>query len=223
MWKSLIYVVEDDRGIRELVSYALLQSGYESECFPTAKDFFAALRPEKAALVILDIMLPGEDGLSALGRLRSRAETAHIPVMMMSALGEERDKVKGLDLGADDYIAKPFGMMEFLARVRALLRRHGARDGVTASGVTVYPASRRVETERGEVSLTAREFELLEYLLRRAGTVVRREELLGAVWGYTGGEETRTLDVHIRSLRAKLGEAGDAIKTVRGVGYMVEA
>ena len=218
----MIYVVEDDRGIRELVAYALAQSGYESECFASAKDFYAALCPEKAALVILDIMLPGEGGLSILGRLRSTPETAHIPIMMMSALGEERDKVKGLDLGADDYIAKPFGMMEFLARVRAQLRRHGGREGLGASGVTVYPSSRRVETPDGDVSLTAREFELLEYLLRRAGSVVRREELLGAVWGYTGGEETRTLDVHIRSLRSKLGSAGDVIKTVRGVGYMVE-
>ena len=218
----MIYVVEDDRGIRELVSYALSQSGYESECFSSAKDFYAALCPEKAALVILDIMLPGEGGLSILSRLRARPETAHIPVMMMSALGEERDKVKGLDLGADDYVAKPFGMMEFLARVRAQLRRRGGQDGLSASGITVYPSSRRVETESGDVSLTVREFELLEYLLRRAGAVVRREELLGAVWGYTGGEETRTLDVHIRSLRAKLGASGEAIKTVRGVGYMVE-
>ena len=149
-------------------------------------------------------MLPGEDGLAILRRLRESPETAGIPVMIMSALGTELDKVRGLDLGADDYIAKPFGIMEFLARVRALLRRGEPREQLAVRGVVLYPAGRRVEAAGTEVQLTAKEFDLLEYLMRRAGTVVRREELLEAVWGYSGGEETRTVDVHIRRLREKL-------------------
>lgn len=168
-------------------------------------------------------MLPGEDGLAILRRLRESPETANIPVMIMSALGTELDKVRGLDLGADDYIAKPFGIMEFLARVRALLRRGEPREQLAVRGVVLHPAGRRVEAGGVDVQLTAKEFDLLEYLMRRAGTVVRREELLEAVWGYSGGEETRTVDVHIRSLRLKLGESGGMIRTVRGVGYMAEA
>lgn len=218
----MIYVVEDDRSIRELVAYAMDSAGFETNCCSSSAEFFSALDPSRAQLVILDIMLPGENGLEILRRLRGRPETARIPVMIMSALGEEMDKVRGLDLGADDYVAKPFGIMEFLARVRALLRRGEQRGELSASGVTLSPASRRVEVNGESVPLTAKEFDLLEYLMRRAGTVVRREELLGAVWGYSGGEETRTVDVHIRALRIKLGEAGSLIKTVRGVGYMAE-
>lgn len=220
--KKVIYVVEDDKSIRELVAYAMDSAGFEITCCNSAQEFYSALDPSRSQLVILDIMLPGENGLEILSRLRSRAETAQIPVMIMSALGEEMDKVRGLDLGADDYIAKPFGIMEFLARVRALLRRGEQRGELSASGVTLYPASRRVEAAGQDVALTAKEFDLLEYLMRRAGTVVRREELLGAVWGYSGGEETRTVDVHIRALRLKLGDSGSMIKTVRGVGYMAE-
>lgn len=219
----MIYVVEDDKSIRELVAYALGSAGYETESYTSSAEFFAALAPQKARLVLLDIMLPGEDGLAILRRLRETPETAGIPVMIMSALGTELDKVRGLDLGADDYIAKPFGIMEFLARVRAMLRRGEPREMITVRGVTLYPAARRVESSGRDVQLTAKEFNLLEYLMRRAGTVIRREELLEAVWGYSGGEETRTVDVHIRSLRLKLGEEGGAvIKTVRGVGYMAE-
>ena len=219
----MIYVVEDDKSIRELVAYALGSAGYETESYTSSAEFFAALAPQKARLVLLDIMLPGEDGLAILRRLRETPETAGIPVMIMSALGTELDKVRGLDLGADDYIAKPFGIMEFLARVRALLRRGEPREMITVRAVTLYPAARRVESLGADVQLTAKEFNLLEYLMRRAGTVIRREELLEAVWGYSGGEETRTVDVHVRSLRLKLGEEGGAvIKTVRGVGYMAE-
>ncbi len=219
----MIYVVEDDKSIRELVAYALGSAGYETESYTSSAEFFAALAPQKARLVLLDIMLPGEDGLAILRRLRETPETAGIPVMIMSALGTELDKVRGLDLGADDYIAKPFGIMEFLARVRALLRRGEPREMITVRTVTLYPAARKVESSGRDVQLTAKEFNLLEYLMRRAGTVIRREELLEAVWGYSGGEETRTVDVHIRSLRLKLGEEGGAvIKTVRGVGYMAE-
>ena len=217
----MIYVVEDDKSIRELVAYALGSAGYETESFTSSGEFFAALDAGRARLVLLDIMLPGEDGLAI--RLRESPETAGIPIMIMSALGTELDKVRGLDLGADDYIAKPFGIMEFLARVRALLRRGEPREQLAVRGVVLYPAGRRVEAAGTEVQLTAKEFDLLEYLMRRAGTVVRREELLEAVWGYSGGEETRTVDVHIRSLRLKLGESGAMIRTVRGVGYMAEA
>ena len=219
----MIYVVEDDKSIRELVAYALGSAGYETESYTSSAEFFAALVPQRARLVLLDIMLPGEDGLAILRRLRETPETAAIPVMIMSALGTELDKVRGLDLGADDYIAKPFGIMEFLARVRALLRRGEPREMITVRGVTLYPAARRGESSGQDVQLTAKEFNLLEYLMRRAGTVIRREELLEAVWGYSGGEETRTVDVHIRSLRLKLGEeGGGVIRTVRGVGYMAE-
>ena len=219
----MIYVVEDDKSIRELVAYALGSAGYETESYTSSAEFFAALAPQKARLVLLDIMLPGEDGLAILRRLRETPETAGIPVMIMSALGTELDKVRGLDLGADDDIAKPFGIMGFLARVRAMLRRGEPREMIAVRGVTLYPAARRVESSGRDVQLTAKEFNLLEYLMRRAGTVIRREELLEAVWGYSGGEETRTVDVHIRSLRLKLGEEGGAvIKTVRGVGYMAE-
>lgn len=217
----MIYVVEDDRSIRELVAYALESAGYEAAAFPDARGFFAALSPAQARLVVLDIMLPGEDGYAVLRRLRGIPETAGIPVILLSALGAERDKVKGLDLGADDYIAKPFGVMEFLARVRTQLRRGEAKACLVCGDIRLYPAKRRAETGGGEIPLTAKEFDLLEYLMRREGAAVRREELLGAVWGYTGGEETRTVDVHVRSLRAKLGEAGSAIATVRGVGYMI--
>lgn len=219
----MIYVVEDDKSIRELVAYALGSAGYETEGFTSGAAFFAALDAARARLVLLDIMLPGEDGLAILRRLRETPETAGIPVMIMSALGTELDKVRGLDLGADDYIAKPFGIMEFLARVRALLRRGEPKESLCIRGVLLYPAGRRVEAEGAEVQMTAKEFDLLEYLMRRAGAVVRREELLEAVWGYSGGEETRTVDVHIRSLRLKLGGCGAMIRTVRGVGYMVEA
>lgn len=218
----MIYVVEDDRGIRELVAYALESAGYKAEAFATAKSFFALLNPAAARLVILDIMLPGDDGLTVLRKLRAVPETAHIPVIIMSALGAERDKVTGLDLGADDYITKPFGIKEFLARVRAQLRRLEPKESLTAGALKLYPAGRRVEAGGAEVLLTAKEFELLEYLMHRTGVAVRREELLGAVWGYTGGEETRTVDVHIRSLRSKLGAAGNVIKTVRSVGYRME-
>jgi two-component system alkaline phosphatase synthesis response regulator PhoP len=167
-------------------------------------------------------MLPGEDGLTVLHKLRAVPETAHLPVIIMSALGEERDKVRGLDLGADDYIAKPFGIKEFLARVRAQLRRHEPKESLMAGDIRLSHAGHRVEVRGAEVCLTAKEFELLEYLIRHKGTAVRREELLGAVWGYSGGEETRTVDVHIRSLRSKLGDSGTVIETVRGVGYRAE-
>ncbi len=218
----MIYVVEDDASIRELVAYALSQAELENMCFSSGREFFALFDAARARLIVLDIMLPGEDGLSILSRLRQKAETAHIPVIIMSALGAEMDKVRGLDLGADDYIAKPFGVMEFLARVRAQLRRGAASESLAVGDIRLWPEARRVEAAGESVSLTAKEFDLLQYLLMHSDRAVRREELLGAVWGYTGGEETRTVDVHIRSLRAKLGEAGAVIATVRSIGYRAE-
>lgn len=218
-----IYSLEDDESIRELVLYALTGAGFEAQGFETAKELYQALSQQQPALLLLDVMLPDESGLHVLERLKANPDTAQIPVILLTAKSAEYDKVLGLDSGADDYIAKPFGIMEFLARVRALLRRGEPREQLAVRGVVLYPAGRRVEAAGTEVQLTAKEFDLLEYLMRRAGTVVRREELLEAVWGYSGGEETRTVDVHIRSLRLKLGESGAMIRTVRGVGYMAEA
>lgn len=219
----MIYFLEDDPSIRKLVIYTLNSQGMEAEGFELPSQFWAAMERQLPSLVLLDLMLPEEDGLHILKRIRAGASTARLPVILITAKGTEYDKVVGLDGGADDYIAKPFGIMEFLARVRALLRRGEPREQLAVRGVVLYPAGRRVEAAGTEVQLTAKEFDLLEYLMRRAGTVVRREELLEAVWGYSGGEETRTVDVHIRSLRLKLGESGAMIRTVRGVGYMAEA
>ena len=219
----MIYCVEDDDNIRELVIYTLETTGLKARGFADGSAFMEALAFDTPELILLDIMLPGDDGLELLKKLKSSQKTKGIPVIMVTAKGTEYDKVIGLDSGADDYIAKPFGIMEFLARVRALLRRGEPREMITVRGVTLYPAARRVESSGQDVQLTAKEFNLLEYLMRRAGTVIRREELLEAVWEYSGGEETRTVDVHIRSLRLKLGEEGGAvIRTVRGVGYMAE-
>ena len=218
----MIYIVEDDASIRELEQYALQTNGYEATGCEDGASFWAALRGGTPDLVILDVMLPDEDGYQILAKLRDDPATQTVPVMMVTAKTSEIDVVKGLDHGADDYLCKPFGIMEFLARVRAQLRRGEQRGTLASCGVTLDPAARRVELAGREISLTAKEFDLLEYLMRRAGAVVRREELLGAVWGYSGGEETRTVDVHIRALRLKLGEAGTMIKTVRGVGYMAE-
>lgn len=219
----MIYFLEDDPSIRKLVIYTLNSQGMEAEGFELPSQFWAAMERQLPSLVLLDLMLPEEDGLHILKRIRAGASTARLPVILITAKGTEYDKVVGLDGGADDYIAKPFGIMEFLARVRALLRRGEPREMITVRAVTLYPAARRVESSGQDVQLTAKEFNLLEYLMRRAGTVIRREELLEAVWGYSGGEETRTVDVHIRSLRLKLGEEGGAvIRTVRGVGYMAE-
>ena len=221
----MIYVVEDDRGIRELVVYTLQNTGFEAEGFADAAEFDAACRERLPELVLLDIMLPGEDGLSVLRRLRAAPETMTLPVILVTAKGTEYDKVIGLDGGADDYIAKPFGMMELVSRVRALLRRAAPREKaeeIYTKGKIVLNAGAHTVTADGvPVELTVKEFEVLRLLLRRAGTVLTRDELLSSVWGYDFDGETRTVDVHIRTLRAKLGGAGDIIETVRGVGYRI--
>ena len=219
----MIYLVEDDDSIRELVLYTLHTTGLEAEGFRNAADFWQALEKELPQLVLLDIMLPDEDGLHILKRLRAGAETADLPVMMLTAKSSEYDRVVGLDSGADDYMPKPFGMMELVSRVRALLRRAAkpaAEDKLFTAGSLAVDVKRRAVTVDGEpVILTYKEFELLCYLLENRGVVLSRDQILTKIWDYNYSGETRTVDVHIRTLRQKLGDAGALIETVRGVGY----
>lgn len=219
----MIYLVEDDDSIRELVLYTLHTTGFEAEGFRNAADFWQALEKELPQLVLLDIMLPDEDGLHILKRLRAGAETADLPVMMLTAKSSEYDRVVGLDSGADDYMPKPFGMMELVSRVRALLRRAAkpaAEDKLFTAGPLTVDVKRRAVTVDGEpVILTYKEFELLCYLLENRGVVLSRDQILTKIWDYNYSGETRTVDVHIRTLRQKLGDAGALIETVRGVGY----
>ena len=219
----MIYLVEDDDSIRELVLYTLHTTGFEAEGFRNAADFWQALEKELPQLVRLDSTLPDEDGLHILKRLRAGAETADLPVMMLTAKSSEYDRVVGLDSGADDYLPKPFGMMELVSRVRALLRRAAkpaAEDKLFTAGSLAVDVKRRAVTVDGEpVILTYKEFELLCYLLENRGVVLSRDQILTKIWDYNYSGETRTVDVHIRTLRQKLGDAGALIETVRGVGY----
>ena len=219
----MIYLVEDDDSIRELVLYTLHTTAFEAEGFRNAADYWQALEKELPQLVLLDIMLPDEDGLHILKRLRAGAETADLPVMMLTAKSSEYDRVVGLDSGADDYLPKPFGMMELVSRVRALLRRAAkpaAEDKLFTAGSLAVDVKRRAVTVDGEpVILTYKEFELLCYLLENRGVVLSRDQILTKIWDYNYSGETRTVDVHIRTLRQKLGDAGALIETVRGVGY----
>lgn len=219
----MIYLVEDDDSIRELVLYTLHTTGFEAEGFRNAAVFWQALEKELPQLVLLDIMLPDEDGLHILKRLRAGAETADLLVMMLTAKSSEYDRVVGLDSGADDYMPKPFGMMELVSRVRALLRRAAkpaAEDKLFTAGSLAVDVKRRAVTVDGEpVILTYKEFELLCYLLENRGVVLSRDQILTKIWDYNYSGETRTVDVHIRTLRQKLGDAGALIETVRGVGY----
>ena len=223
----MIYLVEDDESIRELVIYTLQTTGLTAKGFPCAKDFWNAMKQEYPSLVLLDIMLPDEDGLTILKKLRDAGPTKRLPVIMLTAKGTEYDKVVGLDSGADDYIPKPFGMMELVSRVRALLRRaepekEKRTDACTAGPIHV-DLNRHVVTVAGTVvALTYKEFELLCYLTENKGMVLTRDQLLSKIWGYDFDGETRTVDVHIRTLRQKLGEAGRCIETIRGVGYKLE-
>lgn len=221
----MIYLVEDDDSIRELVLYTLHTTGFEAEGFRNAADFWQALEKELPQLVLLDIMLPDEDGLHILKRLRAGAETADLPVMMLTAKSSEYDRVVGLDSGADDYMPKPFGMMELVSRVRALLRRAAkpaAEDKLFTAGSLAVDVKRRAVTVDGEpVILTYKEFELLCYLLENRGVVLSRDQILTKIWDYNYSGETRTVDVHIRTLRQKLGKAGGYIETIRGLGYKI--
>ena len=218
----MIYCVEDDSSIRELMLYTLRTAGFEARGFPEAQSLFAALREQQPRLVILDIMLPGMDGLEILRTLRSQAETASVPVIMATARGTEYDKITGLDLGADDYLVKPFGMMEMVSRVRAVLRRTtpaAVQNLLTLGELVMDPAAHTVSLDGEQLSLTLKEFELLRVFLAHPGRAYTREQLLSCVWGTEYIGESRTVDVHIGTLRTKLGRYGDSIKTVRGVGY----
>lgn len=219
----MIFTVEDDPSIRELVVYTLKNTGFEALGLSCGDELFHELTEMIPELILLDIMLPGEDGLTILRRLRSNPRTREIPVIMLTAKGTEFDRVTGLDLGADDYIAKPFGMMEMVSRIRAVLRRVKPESPTlyTANGVTLNDVSHTVTVSGRDIETTLKEYELLKLLMKNAGSVMTRDVLLENVWGYGFDGETRTVDVHVRSLRQKLGDSAGIIDTVRGVGYIV--
>ena len=220
----MIYCVEDDDNIRQLVIYTLETTGLKARGFADGSAFMEALAFDTPELILLDIMLPGDDGLELLKKLKSSAKTKSIPVIMVTAKGSEYDKVVGLDSGADDYVTKPFGMMELVSRIKAVLRRSGKiedRTDMETAGVHVDVKKHEVTVNGKAISLTLKEFELLEKLMRNQGIVLTRDQLLTEIWGYDFDGETRTVDVHIRTLRQKLGEKGEIIQTVRGVGYRV--
>ena len=220
----MIYLLEDDDSIRKLVIYALESQGYEAEGFSLPADFWAAMKQKLPKLVLLDIMLPQEDGLSILSKLRENEATARLPVIMLTARNTEYDRAYGLDLGADDYISKPFGMMELVARVRALLRRSAEPSvsrGYRIGQLSLDPNRHQVKVGSEGVQLTYKEFMLLKLLMEGKGSVLTRTVLMDKIWDLSAERENRTLDVHIRTLRAKLGPAGRYIETVRGVGYRI--
>ena len=221
----MIYILEDDASIRKLVVYTLNSQVMEAEGFERPSSFWRALEERQPDLVLLDIMLPEEDGLQVLKRLRADSNTRRLPVLMLTAKSTEYDKVLGLDQGADDYIAKPFGMMELMARIRTALRHSGQGENggrtYQVGALYVDPGRHVVRDGERDVTLTLKEFQLLCLLLERRGTVFTRDQLLNTIWGYEFDGASRTVDVHIRTLRQKLGEAGACIETVRGIGYKV--
>lgn len=220
----MIFCVEDDSNIRELVIYTLNTTGMEARGFENGSALMKALVSETPELVLLDIMLPGEDGLSILKKMKSSSKTKQIPVIMVTAKGAEYDVVKGLDAGADDYVTKPFGMMELVSRIKAVLRRTKTEQSIDVyevDNLKMDLKKHKVKVDGETVVLTLKEFELLKRLMMHQNMVLTRDRLLEEVWGYEFAGETRTLDVHIRSLRQKLGAAGELIQTVRGVGYQI--
>lgn len=220
----MIYFVEDDNNIRELVVYTLNSTGFKATGFNTPKKFWAAMEEKLPSLVLLDIMLPEEDGLSILSKIRSNKLTKKLPVIILTAKSGEFDKVKGFELGADDYVPKPFGMMELVARIKAVLRRTEDTDTAEEYSIgplTVYPQKHKVKVNGEKVTLTLKEFQMLCLLLENRGIVLSRDRILNQVWGYSFDGESRTVDVHIRTLRSKLGESGDLIHTIRGIGYTI--
>lgn len=223
----MIYILEDDENIRGLIEYALTGSDLPCGGFGTPSDFFAALTREKPDLVLLDIMLPEEDGLCVLKKLRANPQTAQIPVIMLTAKGTEYDKVVGLDMGADDYVTKPFGILELISRIKVQLRRSDGRKstpGEYSFGALSVSADRHTVTvSNEEILLTYKEFELLLLLISNCGKVLTRDRILTDIWGFEFDGESRTVDVHIRTLRSKLGECGGMIETVRGIGYKFNA
>ena len=222
---ALIYVVEDDVNIQEIEMFALKNSGYRVEGFGNAKDFFAKLSEKTPDLILLDVMLPDLDGLSILKKVRIVPDTKKIPVIFVSAKTSEMDKVKGLDMGADDYLAKPFGVMELISRVKALLRRSNAASEektLTLGEIQIDNEKHCVYVGNRLCELTYKEFELLKMLMQNVGIVLTRDRIMDRVWGTDYEGESRTLDMHIKTLRKKLGEEGTRIKTVRNVGYVLE-
>lgn len=222
-----IYYVEDDTSIRELVLYALKTAEFQVMGFENAASFYKRMKEQQPDLILLDIMLPDEDGVSILKKMKSRPDTENIPVIMMTAKSSEYDKVLGLDSGADDYITKPFGVMELISRVKAVIRRSdrskGSAGEVLKIGELVLDEQKHEVYARGQaVSLTFKEFELLSYLMKNRGLVLSRDKILNTIWNYEYEGESRTVDVHIGSLRQKLGTCGDFIKTIRGIGYKIE-
>jgi len=220
----MIYCVEDDNSIRELMIYTLKASGFDARGFESDAGFWPAVKEQIPELVILDVMLPGEDGLTILNRLRSMPQTADVPVIMATAKDSEYDKVIGLDSGADDYLAKPFGMMEMISRIKAVLRRTGSKQNTTlACGpIRLDEGKHSVSVDVKPVTLTLKEYDLLKLFMENPGRVFTRDNLLATVWGLDFAGETRTVDVHIGTLRTKLENAGGMIQTVRGVGYKLE-
>lgn len=220
-----VFIVEDDDSIRDMLQYALTSAGFEAESFADGAAFWEELRKGAPSLVLLDIMLPGDDGISILKKLREPGKQRPIPIIMLTAKGSELDRIKGLDLGADDYMTKPFSVLEVISRVKAVLRRSGeAQENpceIKTGGITLHSDRRAVFAGNMEVNLTYMEFELLYYMMLNEGIVLSRDRLLDQVWGLGYGGESRTVDMHIKSLRQKLAECGDAIKTVRNVGYKI--
>lgn len=222
----MIYMLEDESGIRDFVLYALNNSGFEAVGFELPSEFFSALSEKIPELLLLDIMLPEEDGISILKKLRSNPETENLPVILLTAKGTEFDKVLGLDSGADDYISKPFGTMELISRIKALLRRvskpaQTAADTISVKNLKIIQDMHEVYADGKKVSLTLKEYDLLCLLMKKKGRVYTRDELLSLIWGYDFSGESRTVDVHIRTLRSKLGSCGELIETIRGVGYRI--
>ncbi len=220
----MIYFIEDDPNIRELVIYTLNSTGQEAMGFEKPSEFWKALDEKLPKLILLDVMLPEEDGLKILKKIRGNKITENIPVIMITAKSSEIDKIKGFDLGADDYVPKPFGIMELLARIKAVMRRTGAKDQkteYTIGNLYVCPEKHRVKVNGEKITLTLKEFELLCLMLENRDIVLSRDQILDKIWGYAFDGENRTVDVHIRTLRQKLGEAGNLIETVRGIGYKI--
>ncbi|SQB98321.1 phosphate regulon response regulator [Helicobacter fennelliae] len=219
----MIYILEDDQSILDLVLYALKNQDMQAKGFDNPQSFFEALNVELPSLVVLDIMLPGESGLDVLAKLRSKAKTKHIAIICLSALGSEYDKIKGLELGADDYLTKPFSALELIARIKALLRRttQQAFGELKLDSLILSPQKHTITLDSKPIQTTRKEFELLEFLLQNMERTFSREELLEIVWGYEYTGEMRTIDMHISTLRTKLGALGNHIKTIRGVGYKI--
>ena len=220
---ALIYAVEDDKNILEIEMFALKNSGYQVEGFESAREFYKKLEEQMPDLVLLDIMLPDEDGLEIVGKLRHRPETRKLPIILVTAKSSEIDKVKGLDIGADDYLTKPFGVMELIARVKAILRRTMDEDKYLNVGdVLLDDEKRMVYVKKEPCTLTFKEYELLRLLMQNRGIVLSRDVIMDRIWEMNCDVESRTLDVHLKTLRAKLGDSAHHIKTIRNVGYRME-